>query len=95
MPSNVAARILHPVDVVDLGVGRVARRKIVAVDPVDVVERHGLGRRLEHRRLVHVVPEAGEAVVDEILVERRPTRRASLLRVKSGKTDGPGQTGAT
>src|SRR6185312_11204918 len=60
-----SARILHSVDIVDFGMARITWSEVIAFDPMDIVERHGLGRRIEHRRLVHVVPEAGEAVGDE------------------------------
>ncbi len=55
------ARIFHAIDVVDFGVGRDARGEIIAGDTVAHVERHGLGRRFEDRRLIHVIPDAGNA----------------------------------
>ena len=42
------------------------------VDAVLDVVRHGLGGDVEDGGLVHVVPEAGDAVVDEVFVERSP-----------------------
>ena len=44
----------------------------------------------EDRRLVHVVPEAGDALADEVWRRRAPPG-ARAVRVKSGKTL-PGQT---
>ena len=38
------------------------------------VERHRAGRRIEHRRLVHVVPDAGDAGVEQPRIERSPPR---------------------
>ena len=53
---------------------------------------HGLGGVVEDGGLVHVVPEAGDAVVNELVVEGAPPVRGWLCWVKSGKTAGPGQT---
>ena len=55
------ARVLHAVDVVDLGMRRGAGHEAVAVDAVHHVRRHRLGRRVEDRRFVHVVPSARDA----------------------------------
>ena len=79
-PLERAARILHSIDVVNLRMGRVARGEVVTVDPVQIIERHGLGRRFEHRWLVHVVPEAGKPVGDEILVQAPPPVAAGAAR---------------
>src|SRR6185437_7174498 len=65
------ARILHAIDIVDLGMGGIARREIVAVDTMDDVERHRL-QIVEHCWLVHVVPEAGDAVIDKLAEVRPP-----------------------
>src|SRR5439155_797823 len=66
-PLERRAAVLHAVDVVQLGMARRSGRETVALDPVDRAERHRLGRRVEDRRLVHVVPEAGDAVSGEVL----------------------------
>src|SRR5437764_15384176 len=55
-------RVLHSVDVVDLGMRCVARREIIAYDPIDVSERARLGRGFEHRRLVHIVPSLSNGI---------------------------------
>ena len=41
------ARVLHAIDVVDLGVRRLARGEAGRVDAMHDIERHGLGRRAE------------------------------------------------
>ena len=66
------AGVLHAVDVVDLGVHRGAGDEARFVDAVDHVVGHGLRGIAEDGGLVHVVPEAGDAVGDELLVERAP-----------------------
>src|SRR5438270_4663586 len=44
-PLERPPRVLHAVDVVDLRVRRTSRSEVVALDPVQIVERHGRGRR--------------------------------------------------
>ena len=77
-------RIEQPVHVMNLAmVGRLA----VAVMPD--VERHRAGHRLEHRRLVHVVPDPGDADVGEDPVQPAPPlARCRLAEV--GKYAGAG-----
>src|SRR6185437_2189626 len=60
--------VFHSIDIVNRSV--VERRAVIK--PVNIIERHGLGKRLEGRWLVHIVPEAGDAHVREILVETSP-----------------------
>jgi hypothetical protein len=64
-------------------------------DAVLHVVGHGLWRDLEDGRLVHVVPEAGYAVGDEVFVEGAPPVARLDFWVKSGKTALPGQTTPT
>ena len=56
----------------NFALGGGARFEAGFVDAVLNVERHRLGWCFEDGRLVHVVPEAGHAVVIELLVERSP-----------------------
>src|ERR1700674_725784 len=51
---------------------RRARCKARLRDTVLRIERHGLGRRLKNRGLVHVVPETGDACCHEIAVQSPP-----------------------
>ena len=83
-------RVLHAVDVVDLTVVAGAGGEIVAGDAVLRVERHRLRRGVEDRGLVHVVPEAGNAVIKEALVERAPPRaRLGLGEIGEDGRAGP------
>ena len=50
------------------------------LDAMDGVFGHGLGGDAEQRRLVHVVPESGDAGVDEGLVQRPPPLARRLAR---------------
>ena len=72
----MAARVLHAVDVVDLEVSGGAWSEAGFVDAVLDVVGHGLGGDVEDGRLVHVVPESGDAVVDEIACRACPTTGA-------------------
>ena len=58
------AGVFHAEDVVD---GAVVEGGAV-VEAMHSVERHGFVGAFEYRRLVHVIPEACDAHVDEILV---------------------------
>src|SRR5579859_3416554 len=49
------------------------------VDSMLRLVRHGLGADLEEGRLIHVVPEAGNASGGEILIKRAPPVAAALL----------------
>ena len=62
------ASVFHAEDIVN---GAMIERRAV-VEAMNIVERHGFGKSLESRRLVHVIPEAGDSHVDEILVEAAP-----------------------
>ncbi len=84
-----AARVLHAVDIVDFGMCRSPGYKSGLLDAMDGSERHGLAGAVEDGGLVHVVPEAGEAVGDELLVERAPPG-AGLLLGEVGKDAGAG-----
>ena len=66
------ARVLHAEDVVDLEMGGGARREAGLVDAVLRVVGHGLRGTTEDGGLVHVVPEAGNALVDEIWSRAMP-----------------------
>jgi hypothetical protein len=52
----------------DFKVGRRAQAKAGLVDAMLHIVRHGLGRIGEYGGLVHVVPESGYIVRDEILL---------------------------
>ena len=88
-----AAGVLHAEDVVDLEVGGGAGLEAGAVDAVLHVIGHGLGGIGEDGGLVHVVPEAGYAVVDEVFIEGAPPFAAALLG-EVGEDGGAGPDGA-
>ena len=75
-PFVGGALVLHAEDVVNLGVRGGAGGEAGLVDAVNVVERHGEGGAVEDGRLVHVVPEAGDAVLARIACRGCPTTRA-------------------
>ena len=56
----------------DLQVGRGALAEAGFVDPMLYVVGHGLARTIEDRRLIHVVPEAGDAILNEVLEQTAP-----------------------
>ena len=60
--------VFHAVHVVD---GAMVERGAV-VEAMPGVERHGFVGTFEERRLVHVVPETGNAHTDKILVQTAP-----------------------
>ena len=84
-----AARVLHAVNIVDFGMCRSPGYKSGLVDAMNGGERHGLAGTVEDGGLVHVVPEAGEAVGDELLVVRAPPG-ARLLLGEVGEDAGAG-----
>src|SRR5215469_1839319 len=51
---------------------------------MNVVERHGFARAVEYRRLVHIVPESGDAVFYKLLIKTTPPL-ASLRAREIGK----------
>src|SRR5579862_1198075 len=83
------ARVLQPNDVVNLGVSRGARGKSGLFDAMHGIERHGLARSVENRRLVHVVPEACYTVLHEVVVKAAPPL-AGLSAGEIRKHSGPG-----
>src|ERR1700686_1086473 len=56
-------------DVVNLGMRRSANGETWFFDPMAIIEGHGLAWSIKDGRLVHIVPETGNAIFDEILVE--------------------------
>src|SRR5579859_5897437 len=62
------AGVLHSVDIVNRSM--VERRAVIQA--MDNIERHGFCGGEEDRGLVHIVPEAGDAHVHEILVKTSP-----------------------
>ncbi len=82
------AGVLHTKNVVDLKVGRGALAEAGFVDPMLDVVWHRLARAIENRRLIHVVPEAGDAILNEILEESAPPLPCLRLG-KVGKDRGP------
>ena len=71
-PSYGAAGVLHAEDVVDLEMGGGAFSEAGFVDAVLDIVGHGFAGTLKTAGLVHVVPEAGDTVGDEGLVEAAP-----------------------
>src|SRR3954447_26776046 len=81
------ARIFQSDNVVDLGMRRGARGEARLFNAVDGVQGHGFIWTIEHRRLIHIVPEARNAVRDKLLVETAPPfarLRASEVGEDSG-----------
>src|ERR1700677_3067129 len=67
-----------------------ALRESWLIDPVDNIERHCPGDRVEDRRLIHVIPKAGNAFAVEIPVERaEPCARLLLSKVRKDTLAGP------
>ena len=71
------AGIFQSDDVVNLSVSRGAGGETRFLDAMNVVERHGLAGSVEDRGLIHVIPEAGDAILERSLCRGRPTSRAS------------------
>ena len=67
-----AAGIFESNDIVNLRVRGGAGHEAGLFDAVNAIEGHSLAGSVEDRGLVHIIPEAGNAVVDEILVETAP-----------------------
>ncbi len=67
-----ASAVLHAEDVVNLKMAGCAGLEAGLFDSVLSIVGHGLGGDLEDGRLVHVVPEAGNAFLHEVGVERAP-----------------------
>src|SRR5271168_2987335 len=63
-----ASGVLHPEDVVDLKVVGDAFFETGLVDAVPGLVGHGLRGDFKERRLIHVVPKAGDALADEVRV---------------------------
>src|SRR2546429_599026 len=60
------------------------------IKAVDAVERHGLVRAEKDRRLIHVVPESGDAHGDKILVKAAPPiARAGQSEIREDTVAGP------
>src|SRR5713226_5328585 len=74
------ARVLHAEDIVDLPVQCRALAEARFVDAMLYVIRHRFARAIEDRRLVHVIPEAGNPLAHEILVEQTPPLTRTRLR---------------
>ncbi len=87
------AGVLHAVDVVDLEVGGGAGLEAGSGDAVLDVVRHGFGGGVEDGGLVHVVPEAGDSVVEEVFVEGSPPLAGGVLG-EVGEDGGAGPDGA-
>ena len=66
------AGVLHAEDVVDLQMRGGAFAEAGLVDAVLDVEGHGFAGAIEDGGLVHIVPEAGDTLGDEALVEGAP-----------------------
>src|SRR5215469_5522545 len=58
-------------------------------DAVFDIVRHGFGWHIEDRRLIHVIPESGDSVVEKVFVKRSPP----LARDLTGKVWKNGWTG--
>ncbi len=81
------AGILQPDDVVNLGVSGGASGEARFFDAMDVIERHGLAGTVKDRGLVHVIPEAGDAILSEFFVETAPP----LARLGAGEVGKDGR----
>src|ERR1035441_8285947 len=55
------------------------RSKSRLIDAVLYIVRHGLRRNQEHGRFIHIVPEPGYPLRDEIGIQRSPPFAGSLL----------------
>src|SRR5580704_1025999 len=65
-------RILHSVDIVNLEVVCRTRLEAPLINPVLHIIGHGHFGSVKDRRLVHVIPEPGYAVMNELRIERAP-----------------------
>src|SRR5216683_4888518 len=84
------AGVFHSVDIVDLEVVRCARLETWLVDPVLDVIGHGPPGSVEYRRFVHVVPESGNSVMNELCIERAPPfARGLACEVREHGRSGP------
>jgi hypothetical protein len=59
-------------DVVNLGVCSGAFGEAGFIDAMDVVERHGLAGTVEDSGFVHVIPEAGDTILNEVFIKTAP-----------------------
>ena len=66
------ALIFHSENVVDFGVRSGALGETRLVDAMDGIEGHGLGGSVKNGRLVHIVPESGDAILSKLFVEAAP-----------------------
>src|SRR4030088_3593679 len=64
--------VLHSVDIVDFKVARYAWLETRLVNPVLDVIGHGPLWSVEYGRFVHVIPESGYSVMNELCIERAP-----------------------
>src|SRR3984957_14575550 len=77
------ARVLHAVDVMDLGMRRHAFSESRFVNTVNDIQRHRPRWRVEYRRLVHVIPKPGNALLIKILIQSaEPGARLLLSKVR-------------
>src|SRR5689334_21500062 len=61
-PLIGGTRILQSHHIVNFRMCRGTSGETGLFDTLEVIERHGFTRSVKHRRLVHVIPEAGDAI---------------------------------
>src|SRR5258708_17358760 len=67
-----AARILQSNNIVNLGMRGGASHEAGFFDAVNGIQGHRLAGYVKNRGLVHIVPEAGNSVLHELLVQTAP-----------------------
>ena len=74
----------------NLGVRGGAGGEARLFDAMDVIERHRLAGSVKDRGLVHVIPEAGNAILNELFVEAAPpVARLGAGEVRKDRRAGP------
>ena len=87
------ARILKSDDIVNLRVRGGASHEAGFFDAVNGIQGHGFAGSVKDRGLVHIIPEAGNAVLDELLVETAPpVARAGACEIRKDSRPGPDDT---
>src|SRR5258708_1147402 len=88
-----AARILKSNDIVNFGMRRGASHEARLFDAVNGIQGHGFAWSVKDRGLVHIIPEAGNSILDELLVETPPPlTRAGAREVRKHRRAGPDDT---
>src|SRR5258708_8775818 len=88
-----AARILQSNNIVNLGMRGGASHEAGFFDAVNGIQGHRLAGYVKNRGLVHIVPEAGNSVLDELLVETAPPfARLGASEIGKDRRAGPDDT---